>query len=468
MLLNFVLSCTARVLEIRANNQNLLDSINNLEGKNVNKVVDSEVPENMYKVTTDNISFETGKIENATSLINIAHSLGEVPADMVDILSHLKTLKPDKEEIKSGNRNFAIIFTNDAETLLELKGIENEEIVKFFIVTDENQAHKYECTFPGILAFNAAEKNFLRLPIIKNVQSLISSIVLPSLVKISQENFRHLQSLEQRTFYVIENSSKFDEFKEKYNEMTKACSSIGKFIFFAPEDVPSLITLLNTNESEYPLLVSLSKDSKAIVRNVTPENFLSGVHKLTTNSAEKLIFNSEIPSDNETRPVKVVNTKTFADFTSKKDGDVLIAFTSPRCGYCRALEPVLEKFSTILMEKNVPINIGNYNVNENEEQPNFVASGVPTLYFKKASGTEFIKMPNDVRSLSDLLNFIAKEGESSYINIEDYSEHVKKSTESPVEESESFNMEEPELAEEKKEEIKEETKEEETKEREVL
>lgn len=212
-----------------------------------------------------------------------------------------------------------------------------------------------------------------------------------------------------------------------------------------------MLSLLKTNESEFPLLVSLSRDHKGIVRSVTPENFLTSVHKLTTKTAENIVFRAEIPDDNEQRAVKVLNTDTIIPFSENNTVDVMIAFTSPRCGYCQALEPILNEFSSILIKNNVTLNIGNYNVNENEEQPNFEASGVPTLFFKKAGTTNFVKLPSSVRTISEFLKYVSQEGGSSKINLDDYSELLKNQSALPFEDESEVESAKEEAEEKQKE-----------------
>merc|ERR1711911_137614 len=105
-------------------------------------------------------------------------------------------------------------------------------------------------------------------------------------------------------------------------------------------------------------------------------------------------------------------------------GDVIVAFTSPRCGYCKALEPVLEKLSEILKNKSVPIKIGNYNIMENEEQSDYPVTGVPTMYFIKKGTSAPVKISDNARSLQEFLKFLSESGSSAKINLADYQEYM--------------------------------------------
>lgn len=422
-----LLSIAARAVELRANSQVFLDSVSDIVKTlpEISTKIDSQVPESEFVVQTDNLSFNATNQDGLKEILSITGALKEMPEQMHEILGALAFLKEDPvNDLKSGAYNFAVLFTDSPDSIRGLKGIEEVSHIKFFLCTQKAVADGLGCPFPGVLAFNAADKNIFKMPFHHNLQGLVSSITVPSFTKITQENFRYLQTLDQKLFYVIDEAHKFEENKAAFNEGAKKCSAFAKFVYFAPEDVPSLIDLLNTNPSEYPLLVSLAREGKGIVRSVTPEGFISAVQALMSRQAERLIFSSTLPEDNETRPVKVVNTETIAKVFETEDRDVLVAFTSPRCGYCKALEPVLEEFATILNDKGVPIFVGNYNIMENEEQPQFEVGGVPTLFFKKKGADAPVKVPAEIRSLKELLTYVSKEGETAMIDLSEFSEYV--------------------------------------------
>lgn len=422
-----LLSIAARAVELRANSQVFLDSVSNIVKSlpEISTKIDSQVPESEFVIQTENLSFNAANQDGLKEILSITGALREMPEQMHEILGALAFLREDPvSDLKSGAYSFAILFTDSADSIKGLKGIEEVSHIKFFLCTQKALADGLGCPFPGVLAFNSVDKNIFKMPFHHNLQGLVSAITVPAFTKITQENFRHLQTLDQRLFYVIDEAHKFDENKAALNEHAKRCSAFSKFVYFTPEDVPSLIDLLNTSPSEYPLLVSLAREGKGIVRSVTPEGFASAVQALMTRQAEKLVFSSPLPEDNETRPVKVLNTETISKVFESGDRDVLVAFTSPRCGYCKALEPVLEQLSTILGDKSIPIFVGNYNIMENEEQSQFEVTGVPTLFFKKKGADVPVKVPAEIRSLKEFLAYISKEGGTAMIDLSEFSEYL--------------------------------------------
>lgn len=434
-----LLVIAARAVELRASSQAFLNSAEDIVRKlpKISTKVDSQVPESEFVVKTDNLSFNATSPDNLKEILSITGALKEMPEQMHEILGALAFKKEDLvSDLKSGAYSFAVLFTDSSDSIKGLKGIEEITHIKFFLCTQKDLADGLGSPFPGVLAFNAIDKNVFKMPFNHSLQGLVSAITVPAFSKITQDNFRYLQTLDQRLFYIIDEAHKFEENKAIFDEHAKRCSAFAKFVYFAPEDVPSLIDLLNTSPSEYPLMVSLARVGKGIVRSVTSEGFDPAVQALMTHQAEKLVFSATIPEDNETRPVKVLNTETISK-VFEEDKDVLVAFTSPRCGYCRALEPVLEQFATILAEKKVPMFVGNYNIMENEEQAQFEVTGVPTLFFRAKDADAPVKVPSEIRSLKELLTYVSKEGNSAKIDLADFSKHLNDEEEAHVSEDEA-------------------------------
>lgn len=419
---------------------------------NIEVEVDSSLAKDQYNVLIGEMKISGASKELLKEIINGSSNISNVPKEMKEIINELSMKKKDLvSDLKSGAFNFATIFTNDPEFSKVFKELEKIKGIYLFHSSSKEEADNLGVSFPGVLGFNSEDSNVLILPFHNNIDAVVSAISIPAFSPINQENYKYLQTLEQRLFYVIDNTGSFEENKAKFNSAAKQCSSFAKFIYFTPEDVPALMPLLNVKEGDFPILLSLAGDGKGIVRGVKPEGFLGGVQSLITQTAEKLVFSSTIPEDNESRDVKVLNTASLPLAFSNGEKDVLVSFTSPTCQYCQMLEPELAKFSKILSENNVPIFVGNYNIMENEEPANYKITGVPTIYFLKKGASTAIKVPSDVRNLAQLLDFVSKEGETSKINLENYSEHLKaKEAEQEAEVSEEDSEEKVEEKEDEK------------------
>lgn len=419
----------------------------NTHSADVKFIVDKDLQNDQFVFKMGDLSINANDKKLLSDLISISSALKEVPTELKEIFNELSMKNEDLvSDLRSGAYSFAVLFTDDVEAIKILQGIEKIRHIKFFLSSSKTDAESLGVSFPGVMAYSSSDKNILKLPFPTSLDGLVASVSVPAFSSIDQENFKYLQSLDQKLFYVIDGTRSFADNKKDFNSGAKQCSSFAKFVFFTPADVPTLVPLLKVKESDYPVLLSLAREGKCIVKSLKPEGFLSGVQSLITQTAEKIIFSSPIPEDNETRPVRVLSTETLLPtFSPSSDRDVLVAFTSPSCKYCQALTPVLEKFSKLLIEKNIPLVVGNYNVMENEEPKDFEVSGVPSIYFLKKGATTPVKLAGEIRTLPLFLDYISKEGITSKIDLADFEEHMKAEKESEIpifdnEEEEALEM----------------------------
>lgn len=446
MLLNFTNVAAMAVSVItQGGEQFTQETLNPTNSSDIKIIVDKQIPENEFVLKVSDMSISGTETNTLKKLLEITSALSEMPSNIDSVLAELSYKKtPDLEtKLKSGAYSFATIFTDDPELIKSLHGIETISNTMFFLSTNKEKAASLNVPFPGVLSYNAQENNVVKMPLfLSSFDAFIAAIQMPSFSRISHENFKYLQSLDQKLFYIIDKNTEFQKNKDKFNEYTKKCTGYAKFIYFTPDEVPALMPLLNTNESEYPLLLSLAKEGKGIVRSLQPEKFMDSVQKLLTQSGERLQFSSKIPADNETRAVKVLNTETLPSTIANSDKDILIVFVSTSCRYCMALKPELEKFSKVLSDNKVQIFVGTYNVTENEDQnENYEIEGVPTLYFVKKGSKTPMKVPAEVRSATQLLSFVSKEGETSKIDFDKFSEYIKTGQESQAPQAEKEDSE---------------------------
>lgn len=187
----------------------------------------------------------------------------------------------------------------------------------------------------------------------------------------------------------------------------------------------------------------MSKEHKFLVRNINAENFDEGFMKLRNKTAELIRFSAVIPEDNAKRAVKVVNTETVETILGSQERDRLLAFTSPSCGYCSQLKPVLNQMATMFVEQGVDIYVGEYNVVANENFKHAEITGVPALFYIKKGSSELHRLPVEARSLKALVEYVAKEGVSAIVNPADY---VDAPPAAPAEPAAGFNIDSEDLA----------------------
>lgn len=393
-------------------------------------VLDNNIGKDQYNIMLGGLSIDGTDKAGLGDLLSLSSALKEMPTEMSNIINELSVSKDDiVSSLKSGAYNFAVIFTDDPAVIKSLKGIEKVSHIKFFFSASKQEADSFGVPFPGALGYNSTDRNLMKLPFRGNLDALVSAITLPALAPITHDNMKYFQTLDQRLLYLIDKVGTYEKNRLNFEADAKTCSNFAKFIFFTPEDVPALIPLLKLEDKDYPVLVSLATEGKGIVKSLAAGSFTQAVQSLITMSAEKIIFSSTLPEDNDALPVKIVNTETLEKFTDAKDSDVLIAFTSPACQYCMRLRPELEKFGSLLSEKKVNIKVGDYNIMENEETARFTMTGVPSLFFIKKGTTTPIMIPANVRTTETLLKYISEEGVTSKIKVEDFAEEIKKDKE---------------------------------------
>lgn len=423
-----LISVAARTLVFKAPSSEELAKVADIykpSAENLNIVYDAELGKNNFVIESENISIPVEGKEELKTIFELTERFQDIPAEIGDVFESLKTLKSNfVDDLKSGAFSFAIFFTKDADDVKRLQGLETTSGFQYFLSSDEALAEKLGASFPSVLAYNSVDKCVLNLPYYSTFNALHAAMTIKAFSKITPDNFRTLQFLEQNIFYVIDKLENYNKVKESFETMMKGFSSDAKFVYFIPDEIPALIDLINTNESQYPLLINLSKEGKSIVRGLTVDNFVASVNSLIDKTAETLRFVSKIPADNDTRAVKVLNSDVVESVIGNQSVDRLIAFTSPKCSHCHQLKPVFDKFAEALQSRNVDIFIGGYNVIENEEFAHAKITGVPTMYYIKKGSKELIKLPNDARSLQALLEFVAKEGVSASVDLKDYADII--------------------------------------------
>lgn len=407
------------------------DSFNNLltntglEKERFSVSFDSSLGDDEFIVQEDKFVLNAKSAEEVQSFVEIVDNFEEVPKEINEIVKTVSVLNEDPiRDLKSGAYNFMIFFTDKSEHIVKLKGLDSVGGVKFFVSSDESLAKSMNVSFPSVLVYNSKDKNLFTLPFTESVSGLISAATLSSFTKIDQESFKLLQSLEQPIFYVIDHKGNYQNIKKELGAEMKVLSYKLKFVFFAPQEIPALIQLMNVEDSDYPMLINLGKDGKFAIKNINKDNFMTSVHKIINKEVPPVKFVAKLPADNESRPVKILNTETIKDTINNTNVDRLIVFTSPRCGYCTSLKPILDKFSTILKEKNIQLLIGDYSVIENEEVSGYDTQAVPALFLLTKGSSSSKKLPNECRSIKTLLEYISNEGVSSKIDLANFKEHL--------------------------------------------
>ncbi|OQS55417.1 SPAC1F5.02 [Ecytonucleospora hepatopenaei] len=399
--------------------------------------------ENEAVLNFDGVKVSYKSVEEATHAYEVLKNIKNYLENLPEIVTEIQTKERSFEkDLLTGTYNFIVFFTDKATDIQKIQNFEVLPNFKIMISTSKADAKKVGANFPGIYCYNAEEKNSYTMEFPPSLVNLSNSILLKSFEKISAENIRYFQSWEKKMIYFINNrDATYEEDAKRFNPITKKFTTKTKVIWFKPEDVPLLNDLLKLDPNDYPVMCMLDEKAKFLVKKVTEGNMANSIDSLLAGKAEKIVFSSEIPEDNKDRLIKVMNTETISKERADLSVDKLFVFTSPNCGHCKNLKPVLESLSKILKNKSVKIDFFEYNTLENEPVSDLDISGVPAMYFKKQGEKEMIVVDGK-RSIPELLMYLAEQGVSSKINLDDFKEHIPK--EEKVEEEKEKATETPE------------------------
>lgn len=125
-------------------------------------------------------------------------------------------------------------------------------------------------------------------------------------------------------------------------------------------------------------------------------------------------YRSEEPPQTNDEAVKVVVGKTFEDWVTKNEDDVLLEFYAPWCGHCKQLEPKYKQLAEDL--QNVQgLTIAKIDATENDTPISI--EGFPTIYFfPKGQKEKPIQYEGD-RSVEDMKRFIKENAVAAKDNL---------------------------------------------------
>ena len=135
------------------------------------------------------------------------------------------------------------------------------------------------------------------------------------------------------------------------------------------------------------------------------DDFVSG-------KVKPVLKSEEVPSDNDSKNVKVLVGKNFNEIVNEEGKDVLVKFYAPWCGHCKAMAPAYNKLGDVFADVE-HITIGKFDATNNDVNYDGVdVQGFPTLYLFKSSpglnGKKEVIAFDGKRTLKGMADFLSK------------------------------------------------------------
>lgn len=370
-----------------------------------------EAPEKKQKIATNffgkQISLTEEEVLKANALIS---KFTLPPQDIFEVSKKLDVIVSDpEEELRRGERCFAIYFVNEETALATSDHV--DESITVFISTDEKLAASMDVPFPGVYGFSPLEKVSYRIPLEGKTSRNINAILKTPLIgPISYENFGMYRATEMPLLYLFCKPEDMETVKKGVYEQVKACRNIGKFVIIPYDSSRISPEVFGFTEVNLPALVFIKERAKYNLLNADTKNFQSFLLDVLEGKVEPFYATQKEPENNNDLEVKVVTRDNLTGIVNDSTKDRLVVFTSPDCGYCNTLKPILGEFGKIVKDHaNGKIFVGACDVTVNDITE-FDVSAVPAIFLIKAATNERVKLESGDRTLEALTKFILEKG----------------------------------------------------------
>ncbi|KAL3014494.1 hypothetical protein AAZX31_06G109700 [Glycine max] len=204
----------------------------------------------------------------------------------------------------------------------------------------------------------------------------------------------------------VEESSA-ESFKSKYRETAEQYRQQG--LSFLVRDVKSTkgsFQYFGVKEDQVPLITVTRNDGKKFLKpNLEPDHMSTWLKAYKEGNIAPYFKSEPIPEANN-EPVKVVVGDSLQDIVFNSGKNVLLEFSSPWCGYCIELAPILEEVA-VSYQSDADVTIAKLDGVANDiPRETFEVRGYPTVYFRSASGK--ISQYDGNRTKEDIIEFIEK------------------------------------------------------------
>ncbi|XP_062607609.1 protein disulfide-isomerase-like [Saccostrea cucullata] len=368
------------------------------------------------KFFRDGKPVEYGGGRQAADIVNWLKKKTGPPCTTLDSVDAAKKFIEKDEVVVIGF--FKDVTSADAKAYEEAAaGIDD---IPFGITSSADVFKEYEVESDGIVLFKKFDEgrnNFEGAVSADAVTKFVMGNRLPIVVEFTQESAQKIFGGEIKNhilLFIKKTEKDFDTKLSDFKEAAKDFKGEVLFIYLdtSDEDNARILEFFGLKAEECPAvrLITLGEDMtkyKPESDDLSTEAIRTFVQGFKDGKLKPHLMSEEVPSDWDSKPVKVLVGKNFVDVALDEKKDVFVEFYAPWCGHCKQLAPIWDELAEKFKDKDDLV-IAKMDSTANEVEQVKVQS-FPTLkFFPK--GSQDIVDYNGERTLEALTKFVESGG----------------------------------------------------------
>lgn len=368
------------------------------------------------KFFRDGKPVEYGGGRQAADIVNWLKKKTGPPCTTLDSVDAAKKFIEKDEVVVIGF--FKDVTSADAKAYEEAAaGIDD---IPFGITSSADVFKEYEVESDGIVLFKKFDEgrnNFEGAVSADAVTKFVMGNRLPIVVEFTQESAQKIFGGEIKNhilLFIKKTEKDFDTKLSDFKEAAKDFKGEVLFIYLdtSDEDNARILEFFGLKAEECPAvrLITLGEDMtkyKPESDDLSTDAIKTFVQGFKDGKLKPHLMSEEVPSDWDSKPVKVLVGKNFVDVALDEKKDVFVEFYAPWCGHCKQLAPIWDELAEKFKDKDDLV-IAKMDSTANEVEQVKVQS-FPTLkFFPK--GSQDIVDYNGERTLEALTKFVESGG----------------------------------------------------------
>jgi protein disulfide-isomerase A1 len=253
-----------------------------------------------------------------------------------------------------------------------------------------------------------------------HIKDFIQGNRLPAVIDFTPESAQKIFSGPIKNHLLLFASKTADYYQEKRQILASVSPLFkGRVLFIVidadDEDSGRILEFFGIKKEECPVVryINLAQDMtkyKPDNAEITVANLQKFVGDILDGKLKAHLMSEEVPADWDSKPVKVLVGKNFAQVAKDQSKNVFVEFYAPWCGHCKQLAPIWEELAEKYKD-NSDIVIAKMDSTTNEVEDVKIQS-FPTLKFFPKGSDEVVDYSGE-RTLEALIKFIESGGQQA-------------------------------------------------------